>query len=232
MSLLEYFARFNAGRAEVGPIETRGDLTGLFFLLSVASKKLAPNLVNLVLVLGWMVREPKFIQCFARRIEATHFDGTDLFNTWLIFGCFRGLVRLEGKVRRKYNPARIFNNFGRPSNILAHWKPCELLRIANKVTGAFAGTVGVAEHELIAKQMKLLHGVGTYGSEHAFRTLCLLHNRPFPGTEFVLMGSGANKKVYDRIRALGIQNVTEFNKHLTVPVDAGLLAFYVCMCKM
>ena len=73
MSLLEYFARFNAGRAEVGPIETRGDLTGLFFLLSVASKKLAPNLVNLVLILGWMVREPKFIQCFARRIEATHF---------------------------------------------------------------------------------------------------------------------------------------------------------------
>jgi len=84
---------------------------------------------------------------------------------------------------------------------------------------------------------KLLHGVGKYSQEHLVRTACLMMDEAHPSNEFVIMGGGADEKKYQIFRDNGINNMKQFNEALKQinpdypHIDAGDLAYLLCMCK-
>ena len=84
------------------------------------------------------------------------------------------------------------------------------------------------DHFRITEAAEKLPGVGQYSKEHIFRTACLVAGKKHPSTEFVVMGSGTN---YEPLYREGIMNMNDLNSKWDISMDAGELAYHVCMLK-
>ena len=227
-----YLQKFHAAKADAGRIEDRGDMVALRRIIFAMRLRLPINLIVAMLPLAHGVREPDYVDRFLHDLTAAEFEhNNDAVNIEIILDCFSNLRHMH--VRRKYNPARLFNTYARPASMMENFVAVNLLAFANMIAPMFAGELTRVEHRQIVRDMKRrFRGVGTYWAEHFFRTLTIVFDRPFPGSSFVVMGSGANKAAYDRLRALGVHNMNELNVHLVEPLDAGRFAYYVCMGKL
>jgi hypothetical protein len=229
--MLAWLRNFYAVVAAVGPIEDRGDIIALKHIYNVMLPILPFNLVQIVLIMAHGVREPELVNRFRHDLTATQFVvNNDAANVEIILDCFSSLVHMP--VKREFLPARLFNNYARPANMLRNFDSINLLAFANLVTQRLAGDLTSMEHHLIVREMRQFRGVGNYWAKHFFRTLTIVLDRPFPGSSFVVMGSGADKAAYGRLRALGVHNMDELNVYLVKPLDAGRFAYYVCMGKL
>jgi len=178
----------------------------------------------LCFILAWALREPTYIQAFeaALRLHPT-------LTVDIIFSCLESLISLQ--VTRVFTPQRLWS--------VGWLKPSKLMKLernlvtftAGYIDTIFRSEVTVAQYKEVTKQFAKLPGIGTYGKEHFFRTLCVVNNIPEPSTSFIVMGSGASTKKYDALRAMGFSNMHDVNAQLAVPMSAGELACYLCLGK-
>lgn len=232
--MFAYLQKFHAAKDSVGDIEHRPDIVALQQLVDANSPHLSRLLVVAELTLAHGVREPEYVASFNGNLMKSQdrFNpNDDQANVMVILDCFDPLKYL--KVKPHCLPKRLAYTHGSPANIMANFNVVNLLAFANLVTQRLAGDLTSDDRRLIVREMKrFFHGVGTYWAEHFFRTLTIVFNRPFPGSSFVVMGSGADKAAYDRLRAFGVHNMDELNTYLLQPLDAGRFAYYVCMGKL
>jgi hypothetical protein len=228
--MLAWLQNFYAAKASAGDIESRGDSIALKQNVIAMSPRLPLNLIVFEFIYAHGVREPEFVDRFTHDLTKAEFVvNNDVANVEIILGCFRKLTNM--RVKREFLPA-LLAHYARPENMLVNFNAQNLLAFANLVTQRLAGDLTSMEHHLIVREMRQFRGVGNYWAKHFFRTLTIVLDRPFPGSSFVVMGSGADKAAYGRLRALGVHNMDELNVYLVKPLDAGRFAYYVCMGKL
>ena len=107
----------------------------------------------------------------------------------------------------------------------------KVLKLAVMLDKCFANDRSPVErdHVRITKMASKLKGVGQYSKEHMFRTACLVKGKKHPAKKFVIMGSGASKTKYQKFVKSNIRNVADVNKMLKSNIDAGEIAYYLCM---
>ena len=199
--------------AVIDPIESRADIIALKTCFVSLLETQTPLLAWFHFVYIWALREPVLIQQYVE-------NNYDL----------RALIGL--KIKYQYIP-KLLVRFMKPKMLIENWNTIKVYELAHILNAIFADDrdVTMSEYKKITKAFSTFKGIGVYSKEHFFRTACLVKGKRHPSKDFVVMGGGASKQKYKILKELGINNVSDACKKINKDIDAGELAYYLCMGK-
>jgi hypothetical protein len=181
-----------------------------------------PEIAEVCFIYAYMMRELEFVDVLQGALQKG--DG---INTALV-----KCAAIEWQVRRTYTPALLWNcKHLFPSRLLL-WSPSKLLELARFIRSVFKSQPTLSDYRKVKTMISKFKGVGVYTKEHFFRTLCIAAGKTEPCTDFIVMGSGAGKLKYTKLKSMGFKNMADLNRVLRVPITAGELANYLCLGKL
>jgi hypothetical protein len=218
-----------------GRLREQEDVVNLTRFYWILSSKFKQKFVLAFFAMGQFLRETPYV----KTITAVLMDSKVVVKNKeqfavIFYKVLEACRELEVRgVKRQFLPARLAIFYARPSILLLKWTPGDLLDLGSKFVPLLTVHTRSAEHGMILVALMKLHGLGgPYASQSLFRTLIIAMGLPYKSEEFVVMGSGAGKKKYEELRAMGFRNMFEINRHLAVRIDAGEFAFLLCAAKL
>ena len=158
------------------------------------------------LLVAWMMREPHYINKY--------------YKTKSIASC-----KDMECMKYHYLPRRLIQHF-KPTSVLENYD-YNLTRLCRVVTllQQLLMNPSIQKCEVVRKAAMRVKGIGTYSSEHLIRTVLVINNIRHPIKSFITMGSANDSE----LKKFGIYNMDQFNKLSSSFVDAGELAYVLCM---